>query len=55
LTGQVVRSDKDDPRGVKYVVEGFAADSETSVGVVGRFDGRERYLIVTVYEIGKEQ
>ncbi|MDX6530551.1 MAG: hypothetical protein QOH41_2841 [Blastocatellia bacterium] len=55
LTGQVVRSDKDDPRGVKYVVEGFAADSETSVGVVGRFHGRERYLIVTVYEIGKEQ
>ena len=30
LTGQVVRSEKDDPRGTKYVVEGFAADTETS-------------------------
>jgi hypothetical protein len=55
LTGQVVRSEKDDPRGVKYVVEGVAADGETPVGVVGRFRSSERYLILTVYEVGKEQ
>lgn len=55
LTGQVVRSEKDDPRGTKYVVEGFAADTETPIGVVGRFQGSERYVIVTVYEVGKEQ
>jgi hypothetical protein len=55
LTGQVVRREKDDPRGVKYVVEGVAADSETPVCVVGRFHSSERYLIVTVYEVGKQQ
>jgi hypothetical protein len=55
LTGQVVRREKDDPRGTKYVVEGLAADGETPVGVVGRFKIAERYLILTVYEVGKEQ
>ena len=55
LSGRVVRRQKDDPRGTKYVVEGLATDDTTSVGVVGRFQSRERYLIVTIYEIGKEQ
>ncbi len=54
LTGQVVRNEKDDLRGTKYVVEGFAADTETPIGVVGRFQGSERYVIVTVYEVGKQ-
>jgi hypothetical protein len=26
MTGRVVRREKDDPRGTKYVVEGFATD-----------------------------
>jgi hypothetical protein len=55
LNGQLVRRQKDDPRGRKYVVEGVAADGITPVGVVGRFLGRERYLIITIYEISKEQ
>ena len=55
LSGQVVRREKDDPRGTRYVVEGLATDGETSVGVVGRFQGSERYLIVTIYEISKDQ
>ena len=55
LNGQVVRREKDDPRGMKYVIEGPAADGETSVGVVGRFLDGERYLIITVYEVTKEQ
>jgi uncharacterized protein DUF4258 len=55
LNGQIVRRQKDEPRGTKYVVEGFAADGTTSVGVVGRFIGRGRYLIITIYEISKEQ
>jgi len=54
LTGQVVRREKDDSRGTKYVVEGFAIDAETPIGVVGRFQGSERYVIVTVYEVGKQ-
>jgi len=40
---------------MKYVIEGLAADGETSVGVVGRFLDGERYLIITVYEVTKEQ
>jgi hypothetical protein len=54
LTGQLIRTEKDDPRGTKYVVEGFAIDGETAIGVVGRFLGSERYLIITIYEIAKE-
>ena len=55
LSGQVVRRQKDELRGTKYVVEGFATDGTTSVGVVGRFLSRERYLIITIYEIANEQ
>ena len=55
LNGQIVRREKDDPRGTKYVVEGLAADGEISVGVVGRFQGNERYLIITIYEVSKDQ
>ena len=35
-------------------VEGTAADEKTPVGVVGRFTGVDRYLIITVYEITEE-
>ena len=55
LNGQVVRREKDDPRGTKYVIEGLATDGETSVGVVGRFQGSERYLIITIYEVSKNK
>lgn len=51
LNGRVIRREKDDPRGTKYVVEGFAPDGETQVGLIGRFQNSERYLIITVYEV----
>lgn len=51
LNGQVIRVEKDDPRGTKYVVVGTALDRQTSVGVVGRFAGSGRYLIITVYAV----
>lgn len=51
LSGQIIRVEKDDPRGTKYVVGGTALDRQTPVGVVGRFASNERYLIITVYEI----
>ncbi|MFN0123198.1 MAG: DUF4258 domain-containing protein [Blastocatellia bacterium] len=51
LNGRLARVEKDDPRGTKYVVEGIAVDQITPVGVVGRFTGAERYLIITIYEI----
>lgn len=53
LNGRVVRIEKDDPRGSKYIVAGTALDRQTPVGVVGRFASSGRYLIVTVYEITK--
>ncbi len=51
LSGQVIRVEKDDPRGTKYVVVGTALDQQTPVGVVGRFASNGRYLIITVYEV----
>lgn len=51
LSGQVIRVEKDDPRGTKYVVAGTALDQQTSVSVVGRFASSGRYLIITVYEV----
>jgi Domain of unknown function (DUF4258) len=37
LDGQISRIEKGDPRGTKYVIEGFAVDGQTLVGTVGRF------------------
>jgi hypothetical protein len=51
FNGYVSRTEKEDQRGTKYVVEGKAVDQTTRVGVVGRFTGTERYLIITVYEV----
>ncbi|MBE9141243.1 DUF4258 domain-containing protein [Nodosilinea sp. LEGE 07088] len=51
LNGQVIRVEKDDPRGTKYIVVGTALDQQTPVGVVGRFASTGNYLIITVYEV----
>ena len=53
LTGRVVRIQRGDPRGNKYVIKGDALDGASPVGVVGRFVGSCRFLIVTVYRIGQ--
>jgi len=49
LSGTISRLEKDDHRGTKYVLLGFAADRKTAVGVVGRFADESRFLIITVY------
>ncbi len=54
LNGQVIDRSKRDPRGIKYTVAGLGLNSEKRVGVVGRFQTRERFLIITVYEINEE-
>jgi Domain of unknown function (DUF4258) len=51
LHGQIIRIERDDPRGTKYIVEGMAIDQSTRVSIVGRFTGTGRYLIVTVYAL----
>ncbi|MGK7874642.1 MAG: DUF4258 domain-containing protein [Xenococcaceae cyanobacterium] len=53
LSGQIIRVEKDDPRGTKYVVVGTALDRKTPVRVVGRFTSNGRYLIITVYEVSE--
>jgi len=54
LGGEITRMERDDPRGTKYVIEGPAAEGVVRVGVVGRFTGTGRYLIITVYAIHQE-
>lgn len=51
LTSRVLRIQRGDPRGNKYVIEGTATDGKSLVGVVGRFPSSDRFLIVTVYKI----
>lgn len=51
LTGEIVREDKDDPRGTVYVIEGSGTDRRIRIGVAARFTIRENVLIITVYEI----
>ena len=51
LKGALVRTEKDDPRGTKYVIQGLALDGLTPVESVGRFTGTGCYLIITVYKI----
>ena len=53
LNGRVVRRHKHDVRGIKYTIEGLALDGEKLVGIVGRFHGVDRFLIITVYDINK--
>lgn len=45
------RTEKDDPRGTRYTIEGVAMDQQTPVGVVGRFASSGLYLVITVYEV----
>ena len=49
LNGRLDRTERNDPRGTRYVIEGAAADKQNAVGVVGRFTSTDRYLIITVY------
>ena len=51
LTGEVARIEKGDRTRTKHIVEGYALDEQTSLGIVGRFTASGRFLIITVYEI----
>ena len=51
LGGAIVRTERDDVRGNRYVLRGVASDGVTPVGVVGRFVSSDALLVVTVYEI----
>ncbi len=49
--GQIMKTERDDPRGARHTIHGAGADRATGVGTVGRFTGTGRYLIVTVYKV----
>lgn len=51
LRGAIIRTERDDPRGTKYVIPGLAVDGITLVAVVGRLTSTERFLIITTYEV----
>lgn len=49
--GQIMKTERDDPRGARQTIHGTGADRTTRVGTVGRFTGTGRYLIVTLYKV----
>jgi hypothetical protein len=51
LSGRIIATEKDDPRGTKYIIEGLAKNETTVVVVVGRFTTVGSYLIITVYAL----
>ena len=51
LNGEVARTERGDPRGNRYVLQGVAVDGVTPVGVAGRFVVSGAFLVLTVYEI----
>ena len=51
LNGQIMKVEKDDPRGTKYIIEGKGINESIPVGIVGRFKETGSFLIITVYEI----
>ncbi len=51
LSGKIEKKEKDDPRGVKYVIKGVGSNRSTPIGVVGRFKETGTFLIITVYAI----
>lgn len=51
ITGEIVRIERDDPRGTRYVVQGTGYNGQTPVGVVGRLVEGPRLLVITVYEV----
>ena len=55
LNGRLVRTEKDDPRGARYVLHGTGADRITPVGTVGRFTETGRYLIITAYKVTERE
>jgi len=53
LNFTMTQVEKDDPRGTRIFSSGDLLEQPSPVGVVERFATNERYLIVTVYEVGE--
>jgi hypothetical protein len=55
LNGLLIRTEKDDPRGTRYTLQGTALDRTTLVRTVGRFTETGRYLVITVYVVRERE
>lgn len=53
-SGDIAKIERDDPRGTRFTIHGYNADGDRQVGVVGRFTGTGRFLIITVYAVTEE-
>ena len=53
LSGKIIKREKEDPRGVKYLIEGVGSDQSTPTGIVGCFKETGIFLIITVYAINR--
>lgn len=51
LSGKIIKREKEDPRGIKYIIKGVGSDRSTPRGIVGRFKETGVFLIITVYKI----
>jgi hypothetical protein len=51
FNGKIIKREKDDPRGTKYIIQGYGIDNVTKIRVVGRFKVEDNFLILTVYKI----
>jgi hypothetical protein len=51
LSGDIAKTETNDPRGPRYTIVGVAENRKTEVGVVGRFTETDICLVITVYEV----
>jgi len=49
LQGTIQKEYRDDPRGVRYCIVGYAVDLSTPVAVVLRFTHEDHLLIITTF------
>jgi len=51
LNGEIIKIDKNDPRGTKYILRGMGDNQIALTGIVGRFKETGSSLIITVYKV----
>ena len=50
-SGNIIRVEKDDLIGTKYVIRGVGKDSSTKIEIIGRMKETDIFLIITVYVV----
>ena len=55
LSGEIIKTETNDPRGPRQSIVGSAENEKTKVGVVGCFNETSIYLVITVYEVTEQE